>query len=272
MTIFPLLRPARARRAASPARQRDGIAVPFLRRSGPAALLASALLLGCGSGEGGGWELGAPHRQAVQAVHEAMGPFLPPPGTLPGTREPLMVSDLGYDHGAPDALVTVFEFSDFGCGYCRRFHQESWPILRANFIDTGLVRWKFVPFSIGMFANGEPAARAGICALEQDRFPEMQWLLFERQREWQQSSNPTETFLELAESVGMDPGRFDRCLDSDEATRLVQEGGALAGRLGVRGTPTFFVDGQPVIGALPTPMFADILERLIRKKREGDRR
>ena len=66
-----------------------------------------------------------------------------------------------------DAPVRMVEMSDYGCGYCRKFHVETWPVLKRNSWTPAKVEWKFLPFVTGMFKNSPQATRAAECALEQ---------------------------------------------------------------------------------------------------------
>src|SRR5690606_5236673 len=72
--------------------------------------------------------------------------------------------NVGHVYGAETAPVTVYEFSDFGCPFCRMFAITTFPELRRDYVDTGLVRWIYVPIVTGSFRNGDEAARAGECA------------------------------------------------------------------------------------------------------------
>ena len=61
----------------------------------------------------------------------------------------------------------MIEVTDFGCGYCRIFNQEIFPLVEREFIRTGIVQWKFVPYVLGLFPNGDRAALAAECAAAQ---------------------------------------------------------------------------------------------------------
>jgi protein-disulfide isomerase len=172
--------------------------------------------------------------------------------------EPIDVGSLGHDRGSSDAPIQVIEFSDFGCGYCRKFHVETFPALMADFVETGDVVWKYVPFELGMFANGRVSAVAGQCAAEQDRFHAMGDALFERQPDWKGESNPRPVFLEIAQSLGLDMGAYESCLDAGEALQVIQSNNAVARQVGIRSTPTFFINGFPLQGALPEAVFRDL--------------
>jgi len=197
----------------------------------------------------------------------------PEPGSLPPGRplatpqadhepETLDLAVLGVDRGSPDAPVRVVEFSDYGCGYCRKFHQETWPTLLREFVDAGKVEWKFLPYVSGMFQNSQAATLAAECVHEQgDRlFETMNSLVWESQREWKGAAEPLPTLRGLAGEAGADVGRYDGCMQEGRRARRVDAATAVAREVGVRATPTFFIMGYPPIqGALPTETFQQIL-------------
>ncbi len=173
----------------------------------------------------------------------------------------------GYDRGSTRAAVTVLEFADFGCPYCARFASETYPALADEFVKTGIVRWKFVPFVLGIFANGGDAARAAECAADQGRaaFGRMHDRLFEQEDAWKGTPDPASVFRSLAGASGLDVAQFASCYASDEPDRRIRASNALADQLAVRATPTFFVDGERVEGALPVPQFRAVLLDAVRQ-------
>jgi protein-disulfide isomerase len=198
------------------------------------------------------------HRNGTDA-----GPAAPSPA--PATAERADTVDLrriGYAEGSADAPVTVIEFSDFGCPFCAMFAQSSYPELRREFIETGRVRWVFVPFVMGMFPNGAEAARAGECAGEQDRFREMKMRIYAGQNEWKGSRNATSVFAGYARELRLDEARFASCYREDRAGTRTRTNNRAADALGVRATPSFLINGRLVEGALPLPQFRMILTRL----------
>jgi protein-disulfide isomerase len=174
----------------------------------------------------------------------------------------LDIANLGMDRGADDAPVRVIEFSDYGCGYCRKFHQETWPVLLRDFVDAGKVEWKFLPYVTGMFGNSTAATTAAECVLEQgdSLFHTMNSLIWGQQSEWKRGADPGLILRGLAHESGADLMRYDSCLAQGRRTQRVEGANALALQIGVRATPTFFVVGYPPIqGALPTDVFVRVL-------------
>lgn len=223
-------------------------------------LMCTAAMASC-SGKAGG-AASRSNKPATDDVPAATAPTTPPQSSH------VDVASLGYDVGAANAPVRVVEMSDFGCGYCRKFHLETWPVLRKEFIETGKVRWKFVPFVTGMFAHSDEAAKAAECALDQgpDAFEAMEARLWREQRTWKSSPDASAIFRGWAREQGLDLGRYDTCVSEDRPAQRIAEGRRLANQLGVRGTPTFFILGYPPIpGALPTDTFRKILNQVYQK-------
>jgi protein-disulfide isomerase len=197
-----------------------------------------------------------------------VGEVLPPPGG----QDVLNVDSLGFDRGSLDAPVRVLEFSDFGCGYCRKFHLETLPTLVSEYMDEGTVLWKQIAFVMGNWANSVPASLAAECALDQGKFDAMSHALYERQSDWKGSGDVDAVLRRIAESVDLDMDPFDTCMADDALMWRVQAHTALARQVGVRATPTFFVVGYaPLQGALPLDLFRQILDTVLVAEGAGRR-
>ncbi len=158
--------------------------------------------------------------------------------------------------GNRDASVTIVEFSDYACPFCAKFATQTLPEIMKNF-DVKLV---FKDFPLPM--HGEIAIKAheaANCALEQGKYWEYHDMLFERQSEWMKNSSK---FVEYAKILGMDVESFKNCFESgkyrDEILKDRDEGM----KLGVRGTPTFFINGKKVSGALPYEEFERVIKQV----------
>lgn len=176
------------------------------------------------------------------------------------------LTGVGYDQGSPTAPVVIVNFSDFGCPYCATFSRESHPALHREFIATGKVRYKYVPFAMGIFPNGKQAARASECAAEQGRFWPMHERLYVRQRDWKNTVAAFPVFAAEAARVGIDAVAFARCYATRVTDRRTEGASILARRLGIRATPTFYVDGRAIEGALPLAQFQTLVRTLIAEK------
>lgn len=174
---------------------------------------------------------------------------------------PVSVATVGFNRGSVDAPLKVVEMSDYGCSFCRQFHEESFPTLRAQFIESGKIEWKFVPYITGMFGNSLPATEAAECTYAQSEqaFEVLNARLWAEQPVWKGSDDPETLVRQWVTELGIDMDTFDGCVASDERVPRIASATTLARQIGVRGTPTFVVIGwPPVQGALPLEMFQDL--------------
>jgi protein-disulfide isomerase len=162
-------------------------------------------------------------------------------------------TDHGFVRGAADAPVTIVEFSDFQCPYCKAATATMKQLVEKY---PGKVKWVFLDFPIRPLHPDSPRAhQAARCAGEQGKFWEYHDLLFEK------SPHHTTTDLaSYAKDLQLEAKAFTTCLESPkpqaEIDRTLQEGS----RLGVTGTPSFFINGRPVLGAQPAAAFQRIVE------------
>lgn len=178
--------------------------------------------------------------------------------------------------GDPNAPLLVEEFSDFQCPFCERFHEETEPLLRQYYVDTGKVR--FVYRSMGNWVSGnigggrtesQDAALAAYCAGEQNKFWEMQAHLFANVLGEDAGSFTDQRNKAIAEQVeGLDMDQFNSCYDSGKYEDRVQQDMADGQAAGVNGTPgfiiTYTVNGETrtrsIDGAQPFNVFQQELE------------
>ena len=170
----------------------------------------------------------------------------------------------GYQRGNASADAWIVEFADFGCGYCEKFHRETLPVLDSLFVDRGRVLWKFVPFTIGMFPNSTPATEAAICAAEQGRFFPFHDLLYENRGAWMKAGDPERLLTGYATALKLDLARYTACRGGRKVKEQLAMNNALARSLYVRGTPTFFINGESVPGALPTDVFVQGMQAVLK--------
>jgi protein-disulfide isomerase len=213
---------------------------------------------------------GRPQGAGARAPVELEPGDLPLPSmeeTRAGLRDALAPGTPGYDRGASRAAVTVLEFADFGCRYCASFATDAYPRLANEFVRTGKVRWKYVPFVLGMFPNGEQAARAAECAGEQGAgaFGRMHDQLYAGRADWENATGPDGLFRSYAGAAHLDTARFASCYASERPAERIRQSNALADRLAVRSTPTFFVNGYRIEGALPAEQFRALLLDALRQ-------
>ena len=156
--------------------------------------------------------------------------------------------------GNPDAPITIVEFSDFQCPFC---YQAYWTIknVLAKYGDAVKLSYRDMPLA-GAQADPNGTAAAARCAGEQGKYWEYHDLLFENQDYIGQQE-----FREFAADVNLEMPEFESCLESGKFSASIQEDFEEGLRLGITGTPFFFINGLPVNGALPQPVFEEIVER-----------
>lgn len=163
-----------------------------------------------------------------------------------------------FAQGPKDAPVTIVEFSDFQCPYCSRVIATLKEVVR---LYPQQVRLAFRDFPIaGLHPKASKAAEAARCAGEKGKFWEYHDLLFESQ-----AQATTADFKRFAEKLKLDANSFAICLDSGRHTAAVAADVQEGTRLGITGTPTFFINGRLVVGALPLEAFQRIIERELRR-------
>jgi len=155
--------------------------------------------------------------------------------------------------GGENAEVEIVEFSDFECSFCSRAVSTVKQIL-SEYGDR--VRIVYRDFPLGFHANAQKAAEAAECADEQGRFWEYHDKLFENQR-----SLGVANLKRYASELGLDTPAFDECLDSNAMADEVKADFADGQAAGVSGTPTFFVNGNIVVGAQPFEAFKQIIDQ-----------
>ncbi len=156
--------------------------------------------------------------------------------------------------GPQDAPVTLTEFGDFGCSACQSWHRAG---VLGEILTTfdGQVNLVWNDFPIIMPPFSRQAALAGQCAHDQNRFWEFHDVTFERQ---QYSALRDSDLRDYAIQVGLDMETFNQCFNSRQYTELIDLDLSAAQKLGLRGTPSFLVNDQPIIGADPDALVAAI--------------
>ena len=196
----------------------------------------------------------------------------PAPPTAPPTNVTAKVSSADNPTlGKADAPVVVVEFSDYQCPFCQRFSQNTLPALKADYIETGKVRYVFRDMPIAsIHPQAHKAAEAAHCAGEQGKYWEMHGRLFQNQR----ALNVPQLKV-YAREMKLDSTAFEACLDQGKYSSKVEKNVAEAGAAGISGTPTFVigkmgsdgvVEGSLIRGAQPIASFRQAIDRLLEVK------
>jgi len=184
------------------------------------------------------------------------------------TRTSMNLGDGSYSLGRPDAPVTVVEFSDYQCPYCRRFHAQTYAELKKNYIDTGKVRFITRDLPLEFHPNAMPAAEAARCAGDQGKFWEMRDALLSNEAELNKDG-----IEKRAQALSLDMTRFHTCVDAAPYKDAIMKDASEANALGISGAPTFVVgkaangklDGVRLVGALPYDRLQAVVEGLLKQ-------
>jgi protein-disulfide isomerase len=175
----------------------------------------------------------------------------PPTDDAPVTKVPIGTSPV---RGPADAWVTLVEFGDFQCPFCGQEEPVVEALLALYPTDLRLV-WKNFPLTtIHQYAQG--AAIAAACADEQGQFWPMHDLLYAHQS----ALTPADLTNYAGQIAGLDVPTWQTCLTATPPAQVVADDIALGGSVGVSGTPTFFVNGEMVLGAVPQATLQGVIE------------
>jgi protein-disulfide isomerase len=177
-----------------------------------------------------------------------------------------------YAIGSKDAPVTLVEFTDYQCPFCSRFHKNTFPQLKKNFVDTGKVRFISRDLPLPFHKHAFKAARASRCAGEQGKYWEARDLL---------GSNPKnlsdQAISDYARELNLDTDQFQTCLASKKYETEIKQDISEANQAGITGTPGFVLGKTPkdgtmkgvkISGAQPYTSFAAQINKLLAAKKQ----
>jgi len=190
------------------------------------------------------------------------GPPAPPPQAAPSPQARNVDPGDGPWTGAKRPKVTIVEWSDFQCPYCARVEPTLKQILETYKDDVRLV-WRNEP--LGFHPNAMPAAKAAMAAFKQgnDKFWKMHALMFAHQNELSEAK-----YEEWAKEAGLNLAQWKKDKESPEIAALISKDNAYAQQVGAEGTPSFFVNGKFISGAMPFETFKGAIDEQIRKADE----
>ncbi len=155
--------------------------------------------------------------------------------------------------GPEDAVITMIEFSDFECPFCRRYYLETFDQIMTTY--EGQIQYVFKDFPLSFHASARPAANAALCAHEQDAFWDYRGKLFSMEL-----SLGEDAYLQYAEDLNLDMSTFTECLEENRYEDSVLADFNYGANLGVSGTPFFFINGLPLVGAQPFEVFKQMID------------
>lgn len=201
--------------------------------------------------------------QQAQLARGARQPVAP----TPPEKVQMSVGNGWYSIGKADAPVTVVEFADYQCPFCKRFHTDAYAELKGEYIDTGKVRFVNRDLPLDFHPLALKAAEAVRCAGDQGKYWEFRDMLFS-------STDPPndDVIGKTAITLSLDQDALKSCLASHKYKADVQKDASDAASLQISGTPTFVVaksaedklDGVRIIGAQPYATFHSAIETLLK--------
>jgi protein-disulfide isomerase len=162
--------------------------------------------------------------------------------------------------GPSSAPVTIIEFSDFQCPFCRAA-EGSLRQVRQKYGDQ--VKLVYMDFPLGFHPHAMDAARAARCAADQDKFWPFHDALFVDQKKLD-----ADNLRLTAAKVGLDRDKFNACFGSDKHDAGIRQDMAEGNSLGVSGTPTFFINGRELVGAQQAPKFNELIDDELARAKE----
>lgn len=202
--------------------------------------------------------------QRLSALEQRPGPV------AAGQSDSATTSVNGIVLGNPKAPITIVEFTDYQCPFCRRFAEETLPLLITDYIAQGKVRLILRDLPIRtIHPNALALASAARCAaaIDMDRFETFHIALFQHAND-----DVTTAVSQAAASAALDPADITACMEVDQYVKDIEKDEAEAVRIGVRSTPTFIigrsgdgatVSGTMIRGAQPTATFVAAVESLL---------
>jgi protein-disulfide isomerase len=181
-----------------------------------------------------------------------------PPGTKEAGRAAESVLANAPVRGSPDAVVSITEFADFQCPFCASARTSLDQVLREYPHKVKLV---FRSFPLDFHPDSMLAHRAALAAGEQGKFWEMHDLIFSHQRAMKRDD-----LFSMARTLDLDMDRFAADLQSEKLQHEISEDREAGKRQGVDGTPTFYIDGQQLVGAASVAQFESMITRSLLAK------
>ncbi len=177
----------------------------------------------------------------------------------PVTQEPQFVrydipSDGFPSLGPADAPITIVEFSDYQCPFCRRWHDEVYESLLAAYPGQIKMVYRHLPLT-SIHPDAFGAAEAAMCANEQDAF----WPYHEKL--FSSDSLGSDVYSQYAQDLNLNLATFESCMTEHKYKAAIEADSDFAVNLGVRSTPTFFINGLAIVGAQPLDVFKQVIDK-----------
>lgn len=177
---------------------------------------------------------------------------------------PAPTKDEKFTKGDPKSKVVVTEYGDFQCPACA----ASQPIVKQllnEFGDKIYFVYRFFPLT-NVHQNAKISAQAGFAAFKQGKYWEMHEMLYDTQTDWAQMPNPQDTFVQYATNLKMDVNKFKTDMNSNEASKFVDDSLNKAIESGLNSTPSFFLNNQKIASPNTYDDFKTLIENELKKQ------
>ena len=227
-----------------------------------AALVVAAFLLGMLTTKVQYLEKNGSSTQTTTAAAQTA-----PAAAAPQAQPTLGKQNVSIGHlppkGDPNAKVKIVAFEDWRCPFCDQFFKNTEPQIIKDYVDTGKAviyyrQYQFLgPASV-------VAGNASECANEQGKFWDFHDYMYQNQPDESDTSMyTTDKLTQIAGTLGMDTNQFQSCLSANKYDKNVSQDLADGQKAGVSGTPTLFINGQPIVGAQPYSAFKTIIDQAL---------
>ena len=168
-----------------------------------------------------------------------------------------------HTKGDPNVPVTIVEFGEIQCPAC----QAAQPIINQTLEKYSQnIYFVFRHYPLTVHKNAEAAAKAAEAAGEQSKFFEMLNLMYANQKEWAQDANPREDFRKYASEFGLNLDQFNQDMEKDWENIMTDY--ALGNKVGVKSTPTFFINGEKYSGVIQGEQLQQIIEGILNNQEQ----
>ncbi len=157
--------------------------------------------------------------------------------------------------GKKDAPIYMVEYVDYECPQCAQFHNKYFDLLKRDYIDTGKMRFVIKDFPLSGHRRARMAADIANCVYKLDGLDTYESFIdkvFKNQDEWVQAENVLWTQAIYAKDLGVDVDALQSCFEKKPDSKNIDADESEARSFGLVGTPSFFVNGKPIIGVAPT--------------------
>jgi protein-disulfide isomerase len=191
------------------------------------------------------------------------------PAAPPDDKVSMQLAPGGFAMGPKDAPLTLVEYTDYQCPFCQQYHNSAFQQIKANYIDSGKIRYISRDYPLDFHENARRAAVAARCAGEQGKFWELRHVMIVNADQLKLDNLTT-----YAKNVQLDVPKFQACLGSDKYIAGIDRDIAEGNAAGVSGTPSFVLgrmdkdklEGVRIVGAMPYAQFEAKIKEMLDAK------